>query len=138
MYKRQDINRAATNINGVAGRILAEARPINDTAGDINTTAARINRTAGAIDAVATRINNSAGAIALPATGILDIALLVDRDANAINDNLDRTISVANDIQNDTKDIIEQALDARDTSACIDRNVGGEENMRDDDCQGRE
>jgi hypothetical protein len=86
---------------------------------------------------VAGQINATAGEIVVPAQGILDRAKLIDRDTAAINRTLDVTIRIAGDIEGDTEDILEQALRAHDTAACIDRNVGGEQSD-DGDCEGRE
>ncbi|MCA1683667.1 MAG: hypothetical protein LC708_00830, partial [Actinobacteria bacterium] len=53
------------------------------------------------------------------AAAILDVAQRIDVDARNINANLDETIGIAEDIEGDTTDIVGEAVEARQTSACI-------------------
>ena len=141
--KAKSINSIAGAINGSAGVINQSARSINGSAGSINSTAGAINGTAGQINSVARAINGTAGTIGNSARNInrtagaiLSVARLINRDADAINDALDSTISLARAVKVDTGNILNQALDADDTSACIDNKlVGGGGDPA--DCKGR-
>ncbi len=126
------INALAVSINDVAGEI-------NGTAGTINGTAGTINSTAGEINTSATSIRGSAGGINARAAEILDVARRIDDDVRLINENLDVTIGIANQIKFDSGNILGEAISAHDTAACIDQKLrilgllGG----TDGDCQGR-
>lgn len=120
------INNTAGSINGTAGSINGTAGKINGSAGEINNSAKSVNASATAINAAAGRINTSVVSITRTAAGIngqaaaiLDVAKRIDVDARNINTNLDETIGIADAVKGDTSDIVQEAVDARQTSACI-------------------
>jgi methyl-accepting chemotaxis protein len=122
----------ATAINATAGDILGTAGRINASAGEINGTAKKINGTAGAIGDSAKKIGGSAGTINATAKGInaeavdiLDVARRIDKDVRLINENLDVTIGLVNDVKKDTGDVLKQAQAAQRNASCIDVNTGG-------------
>ena len=117
------IDGLAVSVNRTAGRINGTAGDINATAGRINATAGTINRTAGTINTSAVTINQTANGINAVAAAILDVAVRIDNDVTTINQNLDRTLGVARLIKADTGNIVGDALEARQTSGCIDDRV---------------
>ncbi len=119
----------ARSINGTARGILGEAREIGGSATSIGGSVGGIGQTAG-------QINQTARGIRGTASAILGTARLIDRDVRLINAFLDDTIRIASDIKNDTANILDQAVKAHDTAACIDRKLGGTAST-DGDCQGR-
>ena len=142
----------ATSIHGTAGDILDNAVSINQTAGGIGNTAEDINETAGDIDATAGGISQTAGAI-------LGTARLINTDVRLINGYLDETLCIAGGaprppfadsrrrctarvrgrggIKGDTGNILDNAISAHDTAACIDQRLGGSTG-NDGDCLGRD
>lgn len=114
-----EINTLAGSINGSAGSINGSAGGINNSAGTINTSAIAINDNAGKILGNATTINGVATGINGKAAEILDVAQRIDVDAKNINTELDETIGIAKDIKGDTAAILREAIEARQTSACI-------------------
>jgi hypothetical protein len=64
-------------------------------------------------------ITRTAAGINGEAGEILDVAQRIDVDARNINLNLDETIGIAGAVEGDTSDIVGEAVDARQTSACI-------------------
>ncbi|MCA1671637.1 MAG: hypothetical protein LC799_05360 [Actinobacteria bacterium] len=120
------INSLAASINDTAGSINGTAGEINGSAGEINNSAKSVNASVTSINADAGNINRSVMSITRTAAGIngeaaeiLDVAQRVDVDAQNINLNLDETIGIAEAVEGDTTDIVQEAVDARQTSACI-------------------
>ncbi len=124
-----NINAAATSINGSAGSILNSAGSINNSASSINNSAGSINNSAG-------NVNTSVRSIRTNAASILRTARAADTDVDLINRNLDTSIGLAKAVKGDTGNILNQALDANDTAACIDFEVFGASGTN-GDCTGR-
>ena len=114
-----DIDGLATSINGSADTINGTAGVINTTAGTINTTAKDINVNAGTINGTAGAINQTARGINAVAAEILDVAIRIDRDAQAITETVDVTLGIVNAVLIDTTNIVGQAIEAEQTSRCI-------------------
>ncbi|MGH4013872.1 MAG: hypothetical protein ACRDSL_08060 [Pseudonocardiaceae bacterium] len=108
----KSINGSADTINGTAGAINTTAGTINITAKDINTNASNINATAGTINSTAQGINATAAEI-------LDVAQRIDRDAESITITLDTTLGIVDKVLVDTGNIVNQAIEAEQTSRCI-------------------
>jgi len=115
----------AGRIDRTAGTIGQTAAAIDSTAGRIDSTAQAIGGTAGAIEGTAGRIDSTAGGIEVAVGGILPVARAIDFDTRLINLNLDRTIGLARLINGDSGNILDQGLAIHQTSACIDRRLGG-------------
>jgi uncharacterized protein YoxC len=111
-----EVIRLAESIDGLASTINGSAQSINGTAGQINGLAGSINGTAGAINGLAGGINGDASAI-------LDLAQQIDEGVKLINRNLDTTIDLAQNIQNDTSTIVGQAQRADVLAADINETV---------------
>jgi hypothetical protein len=119
----KDIDGLAKSINGTAGSINGNAGTINNTAVTINSTARDIDTNARTIDESARVINETARDIDAQAALILDVAKLIDADAVAINENLARTLLIAQNIKIDSGNILNQAIRAELTSRCINAKV---------------
>jgi methyl-accepting chemotaxis protein len=126
------IGGSATSIGSVAGTINSTAKDINNTAGAIDSIAGGINQVAGTINGTAKTINNTAG----PGPGILGVARAIDNDASTIIGGLDQTVGIAQRIKVDTGNILDNAVAALDTAACIDRKLPGP-NKPADQCAGK-
>ncbi|MDQ3886373.1 MAG: hypothetical protein M3308_05015 [Actinomycetota bacterium] len=122
------VNDSAGSINNSAGAINNSAGAINNSARSINASATTINAAAGNINSSAVSINRTARNINGQAGAILDVARRIDVDARNINLNLDETIGIANAVKGDTGDIVRQAAEARQTSACIAEKLFAEGN----------
>jgi putative membrane protein len=137
-----------TNTNKLGTSILNSAKPLSDQlnqvvnlANSINGLATSINGSAGTIDGTAKTINGTAGAINSTATGINSTASSILAVANSIkqgvviiNQDLDATIGVAQQIKGDTGAIVGTGslsgtgpgLDrARHLAACINKELLG-------------
>ena len=152
--RARSINNDATSIDSLASTILSTAGTINTSATTIGGTATDINNTAGTINTTATGIGNSASAInrvaatinrtarsinrtAGPGAGILGIARIIDQDAATIVQGLTQTLSIARGIKSDSGDILGDAVQIKDTAACIDVNVNlGNPSAPRSDCGG--
>ena len=141
----------ATSINGTARDILGNARTIEETAGGIGGTALAINETAEDIDETAAGISGTAGQI-------LGTARAINTHVRLINQYLDETLCIAGGrprppradsrrrcdaavrrrggIKGDTGNILDNAISAHDTAACIDQKLGGSTG-NDGHCLGR-
>ncbi|HEV2108457.1 MAG TPA: hypothetical protein VGR16_09375 [Thermomicrobiales bacterium] len=142
------IDSLASTILSTAGTISTSATTIGGTATDINNTAGTINTTAGSIGGLATGINSTAARInrtarsinqiAGPGSGILGIARIIDNDAAVIVRGLTETLGIARGIKSDSGDILGDAIQIKDTAACIDVNANlGNPKAPEADCQGR-
>ena len=132
-----------TNTNKLGSSILNSAKPLQgqlaqvvDLANSINGLATSINGSATAIDGTAKSINNSAGAINGTATGInstassiLSVANSIKTGVAMINQNLDTTIGVAQQIKGDTGAIVGSSgtglTGALHFAGCINFDLGG-------------
>jgi uncharacterized protein YoxC len=132
-----------TKTNMLGSSILNSAKPLQgqlgqvvDLANSINGLATSINGSAGAIDGTAKTINGSAGAINSTATGINSAASSILSTANSIkagvvmiNQNLDTTLSVANQIKGDTAAIVGGSnsglTGGLKFAGCINHDLGG-------------
>lgn len=105
----------ANSINGLGSSILGSANTINSTAHTINSTAGAIGSTANGINSDASSILNTANSIKS------GVAL--------INQNVDTTIGIAQQIKGDTGAIVGSAGNgltfALHEAACINRALGG-------------
>ncbi len=119
------INRATdavTNIpetNRLATSILTSARPLEGELAEIIRLAKDIDRLAASINNTAATIDDTASAIDVTAAGILPVARLINADVVQINRNLDGSIARAASINNDTSDILNNAIRAHRSAACI-------------------
>jgi methyl-accepting chemotaxis protein len=114
-----DIDGLAKSINGTAGTINGTAGAINTTAGTINNTAKDINTNASTILGTAGAINGTAKGINVTAAEILDVAQRIDKDAETITVTLDTTLNIVKKVLVDTNNIVNQAIEAEQTSRCI-------------------
>lgn len=114
-----DIDGLALSINGTAGAINNTAGAINTTAGTINSTAKNINTNAASINGTASTINATAKGINATAASILTVAQLIDGDAEAITNKVDVTLGIVEAVLQDTDNIVNQAIEAEQTSSCI-------------------
>jgi putative membrane protein len=132
-----------TKTNQLGTSILNSAKPLQgqlgqvvDLANSINGLATSINSSAGSIDGTAKTINNSAGAINSTASGInstassiLSVANSIKSGVAMINQNLDATIGVAQQIKGDTGAIVGGSgtglTQALHLAACINKELLG-------------
>lgn len=114
-----DINGLATSINGTASQINGTAGNINTTAGTINNSAKSINSNAANINGTAGTINGTAKSINATAAAILDVAQRIDGDADTITGTVDVTLGIVEAVLQDTDNIVNQAIEAEQTSSCI-------------------
>jgi uncharacterized protein YoxC len=133
------INGSAGALDGTSRRISATADSIDGTAtqidhsvGTIDTTAAQIASTSGGIHALTGRVDTRAGVIDAQASGIntraagiLHETRLVDLDVLRTNRRVDDSIGLARTIFADTTAILDQAVQAHQNAACIDREIAG-------------
>lgn len=130
------INSSATNINAAATSINGSASSILTSAGSINNNAGSINNSAGSINNSARNVNTSVRSIRTNAKSILNTARVADVDVQLINRNIDVALGIVGSVKTDTGNILNQAVGAHDTAACIDRELFGASGQ-DGDCQGR-
>jgi hypothetical protein len=128
------IDTTARAIDGTAGRIDGTAGRVDSTAGAILGTARGINGVAGRINATAGGIRTTAGGIDRNAGGILAVARAIDRDVYLINYFVNGSIDVAALINADAERILDLAIAVHDTAACTDDKLGG---PPDGHCRGR-
>jgi len=130
------INSSATNINAAATSINGSASSILTSAGSINNNAGSINNSAGSINNSARNVNTSVRSIRTNAKSILKTARVADVDVQLINRNIDVALGIVGSVKTDTGNILNQAVGAHDTAACIDFELFGASGL-DGDCQGR-
>lgn len=130
------INSSATNINAAATSINGSASSILTSAGSINNNAGSINNSAGSINNSARNVNTSVRSIRTNAKSILKTARVADVDVQLINRNIDVALGIVGSVKTDTGNILNQAVGAHDTAACIDFELFGASGS-DGDCQGR-
>jgi type II secretory pathway pseudopilin PulG len=117
------VDTVARDIDGLAKSINTTAGSINGAAGTINNSAITINNTATDIEGNARTINGTARGINTQVALILEVAQRIDADAVQINENLAETVILAQNINTDSSNILNQAIRAEMTSRCINAKV---------------
>ena len=106
--------------NNLADSILKTAQPLEAGLTEIDRLAKSIDSHATSINASASTINGTAKGINSTASTILNTARSINNGVAQINTNLDRTLALANNIDGDTTDILNQANIANTTAGKID------------------
>lgn len=123
------INRATdavTNIpetNRLASSILTSAKPLEGELAEIIRLAKDVDRLAASINGKASSIDGTAQGIDSEARRILPVVRQINDDVIRINGNLDESIQRAGPIDDDTTNILGNALRAHAQAACIDSNL---------------
>lgn len=110
----------ATPLEGQLNEIIALAQEIDQLAASINGTAGTINSTASTIGNTAVGINDNATGINSEAAQILDVARRINSDVADINELLASTVDIARRINGDSNNIINEAVDIRETAKAIE------------------
>ena len=105
--------------NELAGSILETAKPLQGELDQIVNLAKSIDNLATSINGSATTINGTARGINGTAGTILNTARSINDGVAQINTNLDTTLRLANEIKNDTGNILVGARRADSDLACI-------------------
>ena len=107
-----------TQIVNLGNSVNSLATTINQSAQTINGTASQINSTAGAVNSTANGINSAAGSI-------LNTANSIKSGVAMINQNVDTTIGIVQQIKGDTATIVGGLSTAQHRAGCINHDLGG-------------
>lgn len=122
----QSILSTAEPLEGQLSEVVEIANTIAGQAESIDGTAATIGQSATSIDSTAATINDTAGGINSQAAGILDVAGRINSDVQNINANLDETIGLARNIEDDTSGILTTAESIHFAACNIDSQLLGQ------------
>jgi putative membrane protein len=116
---------SATPLQGQLNTVVGLANSINGLASSINGSATTIDGTAHTINSTAGAINGTATGINSTASQILATAASIKAGVITINQDLDKTILVAQQIKSDTGVIVPGLTTAQHNAGCINNDLGG-------------